>query len=131
MPFQEEAKEANMRFYDAFNKRDLPQMKEVWSPSGMVLCIHPGWIPLRGYKSILKSWDEIFQNTNNLEIKLSDVEVEVSENLAWVSCQENLFSIHTVGVQASEVHATNLFKKTNNQWKMIQHHASSLPGKNE
>ena len=103
-------------------------MKKVWSSEGMVHCIHPGWMLLRGHTSILKSWNDIFENTNNLEIKLSNVEAEGNEVFAWVSCQENLFSIHSAGIQASKVHATNLFKKVNGQWKMIQHHASSLPG---
>ena len=128
MSIQEEAKQANERFYEAFNKQNLPLMKEVWSSDGIVHCIHPGWILLRGHTSILKSWSDIFENTDNLEIKLSDVEVEGSGDLAWVSCQENLFSIHAAGVQASKVHATNLFKKVKGQLKMIQHHASSLPG---
>ena len=131
MTVQEEAKQANERFYEAFNKQDLRLMKDVWSSAGMVHCIHPGWIVLRGHVSVIKSWSDIFQNTDNLEIKLSDVEVEVDGGVAWVSCQENLFSIQSVGIQASKVHATNLFKKITGQWKMIQHHASSLPGTNE
>ena len=127
MVIQEEAKQANERFYEAFNKQDLLLMKDVWSSDGMVHCIHPGWMVLRGHASVLKSWSDIFENTDNLEIKLSDVEVEVDGSLAWVSCQENLFSIHASGVQASKVHATNLFKKIKGQWKIVQHHASSLP----
>ena len=128
---EEEIKQANQNFYDAFNKQDLSSMGRVWNQNGVAHCIHPGWPVLRGADSILLSWKKIFENTDNLEIKLSDVEITTYGSFAWVSCQENLFSIHSAGVQTSTVHATNLFHKTNGQWKMIQHHASNLPISNE
>lgn len=121
--------EANELFYKAFNSNDLDLMKEVWrrdDPSA--LCVHPGWQALKGYEAILRSWSDIFKNSGSLEIKLSDVKAVASTDLAWVSCTENLFSIMSEGVQVSRVHATNLFKLVNDQWRMIVHHASSVPG---
>jgi hypothetical protein len=47
--------------------------------------------------------------------------------MVWVSCQENLFAMSASGVQVSKVHATNLFEKFESQWKMVLHHASSVP----
>ena len=74
------------------------------------------------------SWQKIFLAAQDLEIKLSHLEVTTSEELAWVTCQENLFSILSSGVQLSKVHSTNLFKKINDEWKMILHHASPVSG---
>ena len=66
---------------------------------------------------------------NKKDLSLMDsVEIIANRDFAWVSCQENLFSIHSRGVQTSKVYATNLFHKFGGQWKMIQHHASALPG---
>ena len=122
------ALESNQRFYDAFNKNDLDLMSEVWLNDPIAQCIHPGWDVLTGFKPIIESWRRIFETGQDLEIKLSHVEVIVSDDLAWIACQENLFSISTSGVQLSKVHATNLFKQVDGEWKMILHHASPVRG---
>ena len=127
MNLEKEAKEANGTFYKAFNSQNLGEMRKVWSNLGQISCIHPGWPPINNYESIIKSWQDIFENTDNMEIKLSDVEVSITDDFAWVRCQENLFSISMSGVQASKVFATNLFQKVGKDWKMVLHHASHLP----
>lgn len=118
---------ANDMFYEAFNKQDLDAMKRVWLDDLSAVCIHPGWPVLYGFDSIIQSWRDIFEHTDHLEIRLSNVQTVLSDGLAWVSCQENLFSIHMAGVQTSQVHATNLFQKMDGRWKMILHHAASVP----
>ncbi|CAI2717714.1 nuclear transport factor 2 family protein [Nitrospina watsonii] len=123
--------EANNAFYEAFNKQDLDAMKALWQDDGAAVCIHPGWPVLRGYTPIIQSWKDIFDNTDHMEIRLSDVGVLVTGDLAWVGCQENLFSIHMAGVQTSHVHATNLFRSVNGAWKMILHHAASVPPRSQ
>jgi len=128
MPNERKVLEANDRFYQAFNGCDLDLMRKVWLEDMSVQCLHPGWHVLLGFASIIKSWRDIFENGENLDIKLSDVDVIASEDLAWVSCRENLFSIHMSGVKASKTFATNVFKRVNGEWKMILHHASSEPG---
>jgi len=118
---------ANQKFYDAFNQQDLEGMQQVWVRDPAARCIHPGWPVLRGFDSIIKSWQDIFENTDHMEIKLTDVQVVTTDDLVWVSCQENLFSIHMAGVQTSQVHATNLFQQVSGDWKMILHHAAAIP----
>ena len=118
----------NQRFYDAFNKNDIELMIGVWLNDPISQCIHPGWDVLIGFKNIMTSWQKIFAAAQDLEIKLSHVDVTASENIAWVTCQENLFSIVSSGVQLSKVHSTNLFKMMNGEWKMILHHASPVSG---
>jgi ketosteroid isomerase-like protein len=125
---EKEVLKINQRFYDAFNKNDIELMIGVWLNDPISQCIHPGWDVLTGFKNIMTSWQKIFAAAQDLEIKLSHVDVTASENLAWVTCQENLFSIVSSGVQLSKVHSTNLFKMTNGKWKMILHHASPVSG---
>ncbi len=121
-----EVLKTNQRFYDAFNKNDIELMIGVWLNDPISQCIHPGWDVLIGFENIMTSWQKIFAAAQDLEIKLSHVDVTASENLAWVTCQENLFSIVSSGVQLSKVHSTNLFKMMNGEWKMILHHASPV-----
>ena len=123
-----EVLKTNQRFYDAFNKNDIELMIGVWLNDPISQCIHPGWDVLIGFKNIMTSWQKIFAAAQDLEIKLSHVDVTASENIAWVTCQENLFSIVSSGVQLSKVHSTNLFKMMNGEWKMILHHASPVSG---
>ena len=125
---KEEVLKTNQRFYDAFNKNDIELMIGVWLNDPISQCIHPGWDVLIGFENIMTSWQKIFAAAQDLEIKLSHVDVTASENIAWVTCQENLFSIVSSGVQLSKVHSTNLFKMMNGEWKMILHHASPVSG---
>ena len=125
---EKEVLKTNQRFYDAFNKNDIELMIGVWLNDPISQCIHPGWDVLIGFENIMTSWQKIFAAAQDLEIKLSHVDVTASENIAWVTCQENLFSIVSSGVQLSKVHSTNLFKMVNGEWKMILHHASPVSG---
>ena len=125
---EKEVLKTNQRFYDAFKKNDIELMIGVWLNDPISQCIHPGWDVLTGFKNIMTSWQKIFAAAQDLEIKLSHVDVTASEKLAWVTCQENLFSIVLSGVQLSKGHSTNLFKMMNGEWKMILHHASPVSG---
>ncbi len=127
MSIESEIRDANESFYQAFNRGDLNLMKSVWAQNDSVACIHPGWEVLRGFDVIIESWEKIFVGSENLEIKLSDIKVSGDGGMVWVSCQENLFAMSMSGVQVSKVHATNLFEKVGDQWKMVLHHASSVP----
>ena len=122
---------ANESFYKAFNARDLDAMKNVWGSYEKVTCVHPGWVPLNGLKPIIDSWEGIFKNSGNMDIQITDISVIESENLAWVSCVEKLYTIATHGVLASKVFSTNLFQLNEGNWKMIMHHASPLPSSPE
>ena len=118
---------ANERFYEAFNKRDIEAMNQVWRNDERMTCVHPGWPPLKGFEPIMNSWEGIFKNSGNMEIQISDVRVLASEDLAWVSCIEKLYTIAESGVLASQVFATNLFHLEGDVWKMVMHHASPVP----
>ena len=127
MPDQDSAITANEKFYKAFNARDLSAMKEIWSSHQNVTCVHPGWSPLNGFEPIIDSWQGIFKNSGNMDIQISDINMLTSNDLAWVSCVEKLYTIASHGVLASKVFSTNLFKLNKDGWKMIMHHASPLP----
>lgn len=127
MSDQDSAITANEKFYKAFNARDLSAMKEIWSSHQNVTCVHPGWSPLNGFEPIIDSWQGIFKNSGNMDIQISDINMLTSNDLAWVSCVEKLYTIASHGVLASKVFSTNLFKLNKDGWKMIMHHASPLP----
>ncbi|MBI5427390.1 MAG: nuclear transport factor 2 family protein [Nitrospinae bacterium] len=126
------ALEANERFYKAFNEQNLELMKEVWHDDLSILCIHPGWHAIHGFEPVIQSWKDIFENTqDDLEIRLDNVEIIASMDLAWVSCEEKLFSFTMSGVKTSNVQATNVFRLVEGGWKMALHHASAVPHPSE
>ena len=127
MKNEDKAQSANEQFYKAFNKRDIEAMKRVWENDERITCVHPGGPPLNGFEPIMNSWAGIFENSGNMEIQISDVRVLASEDLAWVSCTEKLFTIAYSGVLASQVFATNLFHLEDDVWKRVMHHASPVP----
>ena len=127
MSVEREVLAVNENFYQSFNRGDLNLMQSVWAKKDSVVCIHPGWEVIRGFDGIIQSWENIFAGSENLEIKLSDIKV-TDGGMVWVSCQENLFAMSMSGVQVSKVHATNLFEKIEDQWKMVLHHAAAVPG---
>ena len=127
MADEDSAIKANEKFYRAFNARDLDAMKEIWSSHQNVTCVHPGWNPLNGFEPIMDSWQGIFKNSGNMDIQISDINMLTSNDLAWVSCVEKLYTIASHGVLASKVFSTNLFKLNQDGWKMIMHHASPMP----
>ena len=51
-----EVRQANRRFYDAFEARDLDAMSDVWAHDDRVSCTHPGWRTLHGWGAVSGSW---------------------------------------------------------------------------
>lgn len=117
---------ANQAFYRAFEKKDIEAMGAVWSKGTGSLCIHPGRSVLRGWETIRTSWEQIFRNTNYIEIDIDLVAIEVSGNIAYVILAENLLQV--VGgrrVQAQSM-ATNIFERLGQGWYIVHHHGSPI-----
>jgi ketosteroid isomerase-like protein len=123
----EEIQEANRRFYQALSELDLKAMEDVWHHESQVSCVHPGWPPLSGWERVREGWARIFDNTVSQRVEPRNVEVRVFGELGWVSCLEQITASSRTGGTISLAASNNLFLKTKEGWKMILHHASSIP----
>lgn len=135
--------EANQAFYEAFENRDLAAMMAVWEQSERATCTHPGWPTLRGWSQIEASFSSIFERTPFIQFFLTDQQVEVHGNVAWVIVEENVLQAHqTHGGQIAEsllgdatAEAVNLFVRDNESpmspWRLVVHHASPVTGLEE
>ncbi len=119
--------EANIAFYEAFKDCNLDAMSKVWSPSPHARCVHPGWELVTGWESIRRSWADIFESIEDLEVTLEDVQVEVVGTIAWVN------QVVTLGIATAEDEAfkaqvvtTNIFEKTHGNWQLVLHHSSNF-----
>jgi len=126
MTTTEEVEAVNAEFYAAFETADLDRMQAVWDNAADVCCVHPGWDALRGLSRVMRSWAVIFANTPYIQFFLSDVEVSVSSDLAVVSCVENILTAPSDAGGDSKVVSTNVFRRTDEGWRMSLHHGSPV-----
>ena len=120
----------NTTFYEAFETADLDAMQDLWLDDPDTLCVHPGALPVRGTPAINRSWALIMANTPYIQFFLTDVEVSVWEDVASVTCTENVLTgDERTGPDAfggARAVATNVFVRTADGWRLWIHHASPV-----
>jgi ketosteroid isomerase-like protein len=124
--------EANLAFYDAFHKRDIDRMSQMWSRSPHARCVHPGWELVIGWSEIRQSWLDIFRTIQRIEFSLEDIHIEVSGRTAWV----NLIAHVNVTTDDGEdfpaiVVTTNIFEEIDGRWLIVLHHSSNFADEEE
>ena len=124
----EEVTRANQEFYQAFESLDIARMDRIWAQQEYVTCIHPGWTLRIGWPAVRDSWVLIFNNTFSMKFDLTEIQVQVAGEVAWVICTENITSRQGDTTQESRVLATNLYERVGEQWKIIHHHGSPIMG---
>ena len=121
-----DVEETNARFYRAFETLDIAEMDRVWVQGEHVRCVHPGWPLLCGWEAVRTSWQTIFANTEEMRFTLTDVTVNAGEELAWVTCTENILSEVNGRVTVTAILATNLFERGADGWRLVHHHGSHV-----
>lgn len=120
---------ANRAFYAAFEARDIEAMAAVWEQSERAAVIHPGWPVFRSWPLVAESWRRIFANTDYIQFFLTEEEVVVAGEVAWVTLYENILQGMPEGGNAlgeSRVAATNVFVRHGPHWLMVAHHGSPV-----
>ena len=119
-------REANERFYRAFESLDLAEMDGIWAHGDHVACVHPGWNRLHGWDDVRRSWAAIFQSTTEMRFTITDVRVEIRGDLGWVHCTENIISETRGSLSITAILATNVFERHDVWWLLVHHHASHI-----
>jgi hypothetical protein len=119
---------ANGRFYRALSLANISIMRRQWAKLGFATCSHPGWHILTGYESILQSWSVIFVNQGPLHVWPSKAEVSFENDLAWVTCIENIDATNTEANNIICMRARNAYFESNEGWKILHHSAEPMPG---
>lgn len=96
----------------------MTAMADMWSASGPVACIHPGWDALVDRDEVIRSWAQILANSEAPSVGCRNPQPFLYGDYAFVVCQEVLAQ----GVLA----ATNIFVREDGRWKLIHHQASPL-----
>jgi uncharacterized protein (TIGR02246 family) len=124
---------ANAEFYAAFESCDIDRMAAVWDDSDDITCVHPGSAVLRGRSAVLRSWSVIMANTSYIQFFLTEVDVTLRDDVAVVTCAENILTAIAEDDGESEalahpgrVIATNVFRRSDDRWRMWVHHGSPV-----
>ena len=117
---------AETAFYDAFERRDLDAMTNVWDHEAEVSCIHPGGPRLDDIGMILDSWRAIFDGGQRLRFERAGIAPTDGADVA-VRCLYEVISFGERFEQQGTVVATNVYRRSGDGWKMIIHHASPDP----
>ncbi|MGH9035514.1 MAG: nuclear transport factor 2 family protein [Acidimicrobiia bacterium] len=129
MRADDEVLEANRAFYAAFEARDLKAMAEVWECSDRATVTHPGWPTLRSWPVVAESWRRIFDHTPYIQFFLTEEEVVVVGDAAWVTLFENILQeAEGAALGDARVAATNVFVRVDGRWRMVVHHGSPVAG---
>ncbi len=120
------AQEAETAFYAAFQMSDLEGMMLVWDDHEAV-CIHPFGERIEGKSAIGQSWQAIFAHDVQLRFTLSDPWVFSGDSHAIHLVRENISVEESDGVKTMVVLATNAYRRVDDGWRMILHHASPAP----
>ncbi len=115
------SEEAEKAFYAAFQQEDLELMMSVWANDEDITCIHPGGNRLDGLKDILESWEQMFSHENGIKFEINKKRIQIESDIAIHHVIE---SIYLEGELQSEIIATNIYRKNQDGWQLILHHAS-------
>lgn len=124
---KEEIIKVNELFYKALGTRNLELMRDIWVRDERSGCVHPGWIVLRSWDAIMQSWENVFDPEDQVDIKISEITIEIKDSFAWLTCVQEMVYIKREPVMFNLSQSTNLFEKGDNGWLMLFHHASPIP----
>jgi ketosteroid isomerase-like protein len=122
--------EVNRAFYAAFERGDYDAMHALWASDDGVVCVHPASTPIRGRRDVMRSWMVLMANAAYIQFFLTDVEAVVVDDVASVTCTENVLSA-APGTPVSmfaggSAAATNVFRRSDGDWRLWIHHASPV-----
>jgi ketosteroid isomerase-like protein len=117
--------QALVRFYRAFNERDLRLMEESWDHSPDVVAMSPRVGMARGWSTLRAGYERMFHGEDRIETEFYDYTIHLAGDLFFALGRErgHMYS----GGRALEVtgQATNIFRRgTDGSWKLIHHHVS-------
>jgi ketosteroid isomerase-like protein len=61
-----------------------------------------------------------------MRFTITDVQLEVGGDLAWVLCTENILSQAGESLSVTAILATNVFERRGAGWLLVHHHASHV-----
>lgn len=115
---------AEEAFYRAMQKADVQLMMAVWAEDDNISCVHPGGQRHDGRAAVRASFEQVLGAAPGMQFRLSDVSQFYDQNLAVRVLHEHI-RLGTDSHYQPPVVATNIYRLTDNGWRMVLHHASA------
>lgn len=119
---KESCDQAEEAFYAAFENRNIEAMMQIWAQNHTVVCVHPQGPQLLDLESIRHSFEQIMNNSPRFSIDIDVLEEFTDGNISIRYVNEHLSTDDDE--TGFTILATNVYKKTENGWRMVLHHAS-------
>ena len=123
----ETPQDAEDAFYDAFEAHDLEAMLAVWDEAQDVFCLQPMGHLLHGLAAIRESWQTIFRHARKPDVEIRHRQWFESEELALHVVEERITLPGMPGSQLPALIASNVYRRTENGWRMVCHQVSPPP----
>jgi ketosteroid isomerase-like protein len=120
---------AHEAFYAAVEAGDLDRLEELWTDDPTSVCVHPGARPIHGTAAVLRSWAVVMATREYVQFILADVEVSVTDDVAVVTCTENLLvgaGGATTAFQGGRGQALTVLRRTGPGWRLWLHHSAPV-----
>lgn len=117
--------DAEDAYYDALEAGDASAMIAVWESSDAIVCLLP-MTPLALGPAVARLWHSILQPGAGFEMQV--------RHLRWIECGD--LAIHLVeecpvgqpgGQTPPPIHATNIFRRGPDGWRLMLHQNSPTP----
>ena len=116
---------AESAFYAAFEARSLDAMMTVWSSDDSIACIHPLAAPLNGRAAVAAGWRSMFEAAGQFRVQIETVH-EMREAAQVIRIVREYLIIGQEAEPRPPILATNVYRRENDGWRMVLHHASPL-----
>lgn len=120
--------ETEAYFYQALEQRDLDKIMVAWAEDEEIVCIHPMGPALEGLTAVRESWGVICDSGQELSFEIDSIRYNESADIAVHIVNEQIVMAGDPPKEASML-VTNVYRQTQNGWRMILHHAS--PGSSD
>ena len=115
---------ALIKFYKAFNERNMNLMQNVWLNSTESSMNNPLGGIMRTWKEIESVYDKIFNGKAKVYVEFYDFTIHKTEDMFFATGREKgYFKIDEREIRLA-IRTSRIFKKINGEWKQIQHHGS-------
>jgi len=115
---------ALIRFYRAFNRRDLALMESCWAIDAEVTMSNPLGGIKRGWPEIAAVYARIFSGKTEVRVEFHDFILRGSEEM-FVAVGRERGSVRTpAGTLDLRIRTSRIFEKMNGTWKQTHHHGS-------
>jgi ketosteroid isomerase-like protein len=119
--------EADVNFLRALETLDLKTIMSCWSEFDRITMLFPGVELARGREEVEDAWATVAKNTSRLNIVLHPLSVMRLGDLGWTFLSGSMVSTHGDETLTVEVFVTNIYRREEDGWKLMHHHAAPGP----